>query len=303
MSTGNETKTANNVETPDRIKTKFLSIVYKKSFIEKLLQQTKGNYTLVGLLINKLHSKDFVISKLYYRPSNKKAFEQDVFTKNGSAFVDHYFNSTKETNRFREHDDLINVDNEQKWQLKDPSQQIEIKEKSNLQFWDVIDDEENSKLKPFVFFSRYSLEFLTRRNVDRICISGANIDYGVGFYNFGSEGVDEENKTSYPTLKAEINPDALNEGNNTPNVALALPSPPAWDDDEESAKQEQPTGKNHYLNTTFFGEVIANYLQYVDETKETVQPGLDNPRSFEMMPKDFYGNLAENWNQFLTGKN
>jgi len=217
-----------------------------------------------------------------------------VIPQNDSGFVEYYLNNTGEKSRFRRHTDMVEITDELKWKLREPNKQNEIKEQSILQFWSVIDDEEDQKLNPLVFFSRYSLDFLLRQNVDRICISGANIDYGVGFYNFGSEGVDEKNKTRYPTLKAEINLDVQNDNKNIPNVAVALPCPPGWG----GVKKENI---NPNLNTTFFSEVISNYFHYKNQAKGIEENEVFNPRSVNQISGDFFGNLAENWNKFLKG--
>jgi len=294
----NEAKNAQTIANSDVLNKSYLSVVYKKSFLNNLLAEKKDQYTLVGLLFKKLFSKEFKIAKLYYSSSKRKAFEQEVVPLNGSNFVQHYLNSTAKTSRFQKHSNMVEIDNNQQWKLKEPNEQTGIKDKSILQFWDVIDDVENKELDPLVFFSRYSLNFLTSQNVDRICISGANIDYGIGFYNFGSESVDKENATRYPTLKAEISIGSIGDSKNIPNVAVALPCPPGWG----GVKNEQEVSTNTNLNTTFFSEVISNYLQYNEQTRTVGNFEEDNPRSVGQTT-DFFGNLTENWNKFLLGNN
>jgi len=312
MLTANETNKAKNTQTPatlDISNNPYLSVVYKKSFLKNLLSSTKEGYTLVGLLFKKLYDKEFTIYKLYYRPTDEKPFAEEQTTQNGPDFVEHYLTSTNKANNFIEHAKMVDVDN-QLWRLKNPQDQKSIKESSILQFWDVIDKEENEKLDPLVFLSKNNLELLLRSNVDRICISGANVDYGIGFYNFESEQVNEVNKTCYPTLKAEINTDAGPGAKNVPNVALGLTCPPAWAMAKKvDVTQEVIEVKNRKnLDTSFYNEVINNYILYNLQSVRDINTDVHNPRSGGTIPTNALGlndininNLSKHWNEFLTG--
>lgn len=318
MQTVNETKTTkNNIETanktiPDKeVNSAFLGVVYKKSFLKDLLSSTKKGYTLVGLLFKKLYDKEFTIYKLYYSSTEEKPFAEEQATSIEADSVEHYFTSTNKANNFIDHAKMVAVD-EQIWSLKNPQDQKSIKENSILQFWDVIDKKENEKLDPLVFLSKNNLELLLRSNVDRICISGANVDYGTGFYDFEIEMVNEVNKTLYPTLKAEINTDAGPGAKNVPNVALGLTCPPAWATVKlnEDTREAGEISIKRNLDSSFYNEIINNYIIYNLQTVRDINSVVDNPRSVGAIPKDILSlsklnmnNLSKHWNEFLTGNN
>lgn len=311
MQTANETNTVNVSKTtnPDNNLTEatkhFLSVVYKKSFLNKLLTHPEEGYTLVGLLFSELYSRDFEIDLLYVNSSNTSDYKkipakstdlinsaEDQINKKENVFVEYYFNNTNEisnngneASRFREHPDMVKVVDKVKWELIEPEKQIEIQKNSILQFWNVVDKKENEKYTPLAFISKIDLDFLLERNdVDRICISGANIDYGTGFYNFEKEKLEEKRKTRYPTLKAEINPDAKTVKNKMPKVAIALPCPAAWDVSFQSA---------------FINEVVRNYVKFNNKIDQKIEEVIDKPRSIVPEPKNIFDKLATNWNAFL----
>lgn len=101
---------------------------------------------------------------------------------------------------------------------KDPIREPNDKLKNfNYEFW-------NKKIE-FVLFYKTELDALLMDS-DTVTISGAQVNYGVGVYDFSNDNT-LSNSTLFSTLKAEsqfigIAPDY------TPHVSLAAPCPPIW---------------------------------------------------------------------------
>lgn len=237
-----------------------LGVVFKARYLKSALEAPPPaeNYVSVGLILKEVVEEKLSVETLY-------------FNKKDSAF------SIRHPERMRAR---IYVSNKAKLKKLDEANfenvseedQKKIKDESAFQFWNVMNEPANSHMKPLVYFSRDDLELLLASNVKTVTFSGAQVNYGIGLRDFEEEAVDEENKSTYPTLKGESNLRNDKEGDLIPNVSLALPCPPIWEDTDYIKK---------VITNKILNSVKSNYGIFAEPTRDFIPRGFDKDAMFK----------------------
>lgn len=254
-----------------------LGVIYDVESLKAALNSKplKKGYVSVGLIFKEIVEKELVLETLYFSNSKEDAFSSKPLISNK---IKKFISSKKNLNG--KTDSTFNYDSSEG--------QMRIKNESSFQFWEVMNNLGNGSMKPLVYFSRNDLELLFAGEVKTITFSGAQIDYGIGLRNFEEEALDSENKSAYPTLKAESNLNNNKEGPLIPNVALALPCPPIWEEDDDEHKNYE----NIDITNRILSSVKRNYSFYSEDT----------PRSFDIVKESDSGAILNNWVHFLNNQ-
>lgn len=241
-----------------------LGVVYSANFIKKSLRNRipGDGYVPVGLLLKAIKSKELLVETLLYNKRTKNVisrepdFSSEPILQNETG---KYISSKAGTKTLPEPDMVSNL----------PDEQARIKDSSVFQFWEVMYDNQNNHLKPLVYFSRNDLELLLMGDVEEVTFSGAQIHYGIGLRDFEAEQVDNENKSAYPTLKVESNLDNEKEGELIPNVAIALPCPPVWEDKDREKENNESVDIVHRI----LRSIEMNYEQFAESDTRLIKVG------------------------------
>lgn len=245
-----------------------VGVTYTKQFIKKGIATKYTNsenneqlkkYECIGLLFRGIAENNFSVDALLFNNQNLKPFETIPVIKDT--------------------ENPIYVDNEiESFQLtKSIANMKNLSVKKNVQFWDSIEKQRKQNDGPFVYFGKHTLELLTTGDVATVTFSGAKVNYGIGIRNYAS--VTNENSTTYPTLKAEVNLDSKNNNQYIPTVALGLPCPPQWSDGERSVNLKLTND-----DIRFFEEVKSNFYAVKEKTRSML---IETEPNYEEMMKSW----------------